>query len=86
MEDALELTGGRTFKVEGAACANVLGWMGAWNIGEEEEGLRVWSPRVRGRVGWDGAREAGRSKTVVGHGEESGFYSGDDSPGKDTGG
>ena len=29
-------------------------------------------------MGWDGAREVGRSKTTVGHGEESEFYSGGD--------
>lgn len=37
---------------------------------------------MRGSMGWNGFRDMGRSKTMVGHVEESGFYSGDGSTGK----
>lgn len=51
-----------------------------------KEGQCGCSPRVRGSVGWDEAREVGKSKTMVGHGEESDFALGMMAPGKGAGG
>lgn len=68
--------------MQGMACAKILGRMGVYNITEKEEAPCSWSSRMRGSMGWNGFREMGRSKTMVGHVEESGFYSGDDSTGK----
>lgn len=68
--------------MQGMACAKILGRMGVYNITEKEEAPCSWSSRMMGSMGWNGFREMGRSKTMVGHVEESGFYSGDDSTGK----
>lgn len=48
------------------------------------EGQCDCSPRVRGGVGWDKAREVGKSKTMVGIGGESDFVLGMMAPGKGT--
>lgn len=53
-------------------------------VGKSMEGQCDCSPRVRGGVGWDKAREVGKSKTMVGNGGESDFVLGMMAPGKGT--